>query len=373
MPRTPGNNDFIHLRDQLRIWIASSDIEFLRDLVRMSFHDLINTNIHQEGGPHGCIAKTPVIDFRENRGLSEAVILLQNFVSSRFSDLGFTMGDAISLAGKVAIEIAYAHADMRIPWRYGRRACLDPYNETESGTNGTIDTLAVMNPFLERYHLSAFEMAVLTAGTHGLNGSGALADNTGFGTLDFAYENSGKAWINKTLSNAWAECPSDAGLPQYCSFDTIYQQTIMRLPSDMLFFPTLIKKGGSPAAYEVEGAITAFAKQPEEVFHRVFEAAFAKMLEIGTSTDTLTPFHEDPDAQLPPPLLSILDIVLIAVSSVMLLLLLMVCCSITWTPSSGYIVHHHHHHDDHDEYDDDHDDEHENHDRDPMLMTQKHA
>ena len=46
---TPSHADFLALRDRLRHWIASNDIELLRDIVRMAFHDLINTNADQGG------------------------------------------------------------------------------------------------------------------------------------------------------------------------------------------------------------------------------------------------------------------------------------------------------------------------------------
>ena len=94
----------------------------------------------------------------------------------------------------------------------------------------------------------------------------------------------------------------------------------MRLPSDMLFFPSMIPGGGSAEAYQVEGAMAAFLKAPEDVFNAVFATAYAKMLEIGTGTDTLTPLIESNDEGD----IKSIRFVTVIVSSAMALLLLVI-------------------------------------------------
>ena len=276
----------------------------------MSFHDLINTNSNP-GGPHGCIAKEPVIEFRENKGLSEAILALQGFVIQNFPNVTFSFGDVISLAGKVSVEIAF-YPCVHIPWRFGRYECIAA-NETQSGTNGSMNTLAMFAPYLERYNLTAYELAILTAGSHGIQAAGACSNNTGFGTLDFTEESSGKAWLQKTFGNNWTACLSDTGLFQYCSFDTTYNTTIMRLPSDMVFVPSIIQ-GIHPSnnataqvdhvsAVSIEKSLQILAQGPHQVFDGLFSSVYAKMLEIGVKSEALTPFIESYDnEQCSPPL-----------------------------------------------------------------------
>ena len=210
-----------------------------------------------------------------------------------------------------------------IPWRYGRRQCLVP-NETQAGTNGTINSLAIFDPFLQRYNLSALEMAILTAGTHGLSGAGACANNTGFGTLNFVADASlslGQAWILKTFQSNWTACLSDHGLFQFCAFDPQSNTTLMRLPSDMVFFPSVIQSVGRGlvdlSAKPVETALWTLANAQPSVFCNLFAATYAKMLEIGTWADTLLPLaNENPP---PPPTDFIFKVCLTAVAAVLLL------------------------------------------------------
>ena len=348
--RAPVHADYVALKSKLNEFVNSNPFELLRDLVRLSFHDLMNAIPFKQGGPHGCIAKAPIIHFQENQGLPEAVLLLQAFVLQNFPNISFSMGDVISLTGKVCIESAYPC--VHVPWMYGRKACLIA-NETEAGTNGGIDTLASFSPFLVRYNLSALEMAILTAGTHGLKEAGAFANNTGFGTLNFAQETSGKVWLQKTLNNNWTGCVSDGQLFQYCAFDLEYNTTIMRLPSDMVFFPSVIEKTGSGvvdfSAKNVESALLHLSQQPQEVFNTIFASTYAKMLEIGTWNDALIQFNDSSgtleasaqcvpssfsfnssvmDSPPPPfsPLGLIFLIIAISIGGVLFLILTGICC-----------------------------------------------
>jgi hypothetical protein len=258
----------------------------------MSFHDLLNFNPSTHtGGPHGCLLKTPISNFSENNGLSQEVNDLNSFVTSEFKSVNFTFGDVISLAGKVAIETAYPC--VQIKWRFGRSECSST-NEEESGPPGTIDSLGKFEPFLNRYGLTAKEMAILTAGSHGLAKAAADVENSGFGTFDFGSVHSGKDWIFKTFENVWHGSNSSNDKFQYET--TIGNETFMRLSSDMVFFPSVVSKIGTgyvdTSAQEIENSLKEFTQNDESVFNNEFAKVYSKMLEIGVSDEHLVDFIE---------------------------------------------------------------------------------
>lgn len=288
----PQNEDFVNLKSKLQEYILQSEDERIVKFVRMSFHDLLNFNpATHTGGPHGCLLKTPISNFSENNGLSQEVNDLNSFVISEFKSVNFTFGDVISLAGKVAIETAYPC--MQIKWRFGRSECSST-NEEESGPPGTIDSLSKFQPYLNRYGLTAKEMAILTAGSHGLAKAAADVENSGFGTFDFASVHSGKDWIVKTFENIWHSSNSSKDKLQYET--TIGNETFMRLSSDLVFFPSVVSKIGSGYvdvdAQEIENSLKAFTQTDESVFNDEFAKVYSKMLEIGVSDEHLVDFIE---------------------------------------------------------------------------------
>ena len=283
------NQDFLNLRNKLQDYLLKSEDERIVKFVRMSFHDLLNfdPNSHT-GGPHGCLLKKPIQDFSENNGLSEEVNDLNTFVKSEFPNVSFNFGDVISLAGKVAIETAYPC--LQIKWRFGRSECSST-DEKESGPPGTIDSLDEFQPFLNRYGLSAKEMAILTAGSHGLAKAAADVENSGFGTFDFASVHSGKDWIDKSFTNDWHGFNATTGKFQYET--TIGNETFMRLPSDLVFFPSVVNSSNADAsAQDIENSLKEYTTQHDSVFNNEFAQVYAKMLEIGVNNESLVDFVE---------------------------------------------------------------------------------
>ncbi|KAI8893246.1 heme peroxidase [Globomyces pollinis-pini] len=285
------NDDFLNLKSALRTYVAS-DVEKIPPLVRMSFHDLVNFDpFKNEGGPHGCLAEKPISEFKENAGVSDSVMDLKKFVTEKFPKKPFTFGDVISLAGKVAVETAFPC--MQIKWSFGRSSCKNT-TESESGATGGVDTIAKFQPFLNRYGLTAREMAILTAGSHGLAGAAAEVANSGFGDHDFGDVNSGRLWIDTSLKTEWKPQTLPNGNLQYTA--NVNGATIMRLPSDLVFFPSVVQKAGKgivdTSANGVEQELKEFAKKNRSNFDAEFAKVYAKMLLIGTQHEKLTEFKE---------------------------------------------------------------------------------
>lgn len=287
----PQNQDYINLKIKLQEYLLKEKDERIVKFVRMSFHDLINFDPKKNvGGPHGCLLKKPIKDFSENNGLSEEVSKLNDFVKLNFPNVSFTFGDVISLSGKVAIETAYPC--VQIKWRFGRYEC-SSLKEEESGPGGNIDSLSKFEPFLNRYGLSAKEMAILTAGSHGLAKAAADVENSGFGTFDFSSVHSGKDWIEKTFTNEWN--PSNSSVNRFQYQSVIKNETFMRLSSDLVFFPSVVSKIGGNAdksAQDIENSLKEYITKDDSVFNDEFAKVYAKMLEIGVKSDSLVDFIE---------------------------------------------------------------------------------
>lgn len=289
----PSNVDFMNLKTKLEDYIKVDSQEKIVKFVRMSFHDLLNYDpIKHQGGPHGCLIKKPIIDFDENKGLSKQVNDLQKFVTTEFPSTNFTFGDVISLAGKVAIETAYPC--MQIKWRFGRLECKETTEKAE-GPSGSIDSFEKFKPFSERYGLSYYELAILTAGSHGLSAAAADMENSGFGTFDFGSK-SGKEWIEKSISNDWKETKVTNSTDKI-QYETKISanETHMRLASDLVFFQSVMDKIGAKAdhsADEVEQKLKKFTSDENSSFDKEFERIYSKMLEIGVKEEHLIEFVE---------------------------------------------------------------------------------
>lgn len=292
------NDDFLKLKSSLKSFIeddAQNKTEKIVKFVRMSFHDLLNYDpASNQGGPHGCLAETSILNFDENKGLSDQVSSLRDFVTKTFPSTNFTFGDVISLAGKVAVESAYPC--MQIPWRYGRSECKST-DEKPAGPSGSFNTTEQFQPFITRYGLTLKEIAILTAGSHGISGAAADVENSKFGTFDFSNVNSGKEWIVNSISKEWKQTISSAGEIQY-ETPLSANETMMRLPSDMLFFPSVLNKvyhHSTPSdTNSLENDLVSYTQKDRSAFDKDFERVYAKMLEIGTNTDNLVEFKEEP-------------------------------------------------------------------------------
>lgn len=233
---------------------------------------------------------------------------MHTLVYEKFPTTNFTFGDVISLAGKIAVETAFPC--IQIKWRYGRTACIDK-TEKEENPPGSIDSMAKYEPFLRRYGFTANEMAVLLAGSHGIATASADQVNSGFGDYNFALVNSGKHWIESTLNLKWKGVyASMSGFFQFVSNGVPSgnnegkkkgKEELMRLPSDMVFFPRVIEKIGSgnvdPSANSIQDYLETFTKVDRSAFDNEFAKVYAKMLEIGVDGMKLHSFNE-PEEEL---------------------------------------------------------------------------
>ena len=284
---TPTNSDFLNLKSSLKSFISTNSEVNIRLLARMSFHDMIDFQPGTNQGT-GCLIKQSVLNFSENQGLSNEVQSLQKFVTSKFPTTNFTFGDVVTLAGKVAFETAYPC--IQIKWRFGRSQCTGQ-NEQEGGASGSVNSLSQFQPFLTRYGLSAQEMAILTAGAHGLATSSAHIGVSGFGNFDFAEVNSGKDWILQTINTGWKAIQSSAGNLQFLS-----RSNLLRLPSDLVFFPDVVAKSGGGnvdhSADAIQSKMQNYAQQYRSQFDNDFAQVYSKLLEVGANTATLQNFVE---------------------------------------------------------------------------------
>jgi catalase (peroxidase I) len=284
------NQDFMMLKGSLLLFIAENPTEIVPPLVRISFHDLFNFDpATGQGSPKGCLLAEPVVKMEENVGVTEDALKLVNYVAEQFPNVPFTTGDVFSFAGKVALEVAYPC--MKINWRYGRNNCLET-TEAEIGPSGNISSLAQMQPFLARYNFTAKEMGILTAGTHSLATSAASPENSGWGPIDFSFANNGRAWIEKSFKNSWELQVNEKNKTQYVS--KFNGKELGRLPSDMLFFPSVLSNIASAvfdvSLKDVESYLISFIDKDRSAFDQEFAVVYAKMLEIGTKSSDMKEF-----------------------------------------------------------------------------------
>jgi hypothetical protein len=94
-----------------------------------------------------------------------------------FSNHSFHQADILSMASKVSVELAYPC--IRIPWRYGRRACTNTNQQAEA-PSGAVNTTSALNALASKFKMTMNELAILTAGAHGLANASCLVANSGF-------------------------------------------------------------------------------------------------------------------------------------------------------------------------------------------------
>lgn len=206
---------------------------------------------------------------------------LKKMALEKLPEVAFSMGDLVSMAGKVSIEMAFPC--VRPAWRFGRKAC-NATGITSSGPPGNLDSLDKLQPFLERYSLSDREMAILTIGAHSVK-------NSEFVPWVFDAENNGPKFINDSVNIEWSinrNIRPDIDGPSYLSFHRP-GKIVARLPSDMMFYPSALARivertGDNTVTVDdsftsLEADLTALSAAE---FDAEFERVYAKMLEIGT-------------------------------------------------------------------------------------------
>jgi catalase (peroxidase I) len=261
--------------------------EKIPKLVRLAFHDLANFDPSSNpfGGPSGCILSESIVSFSKNAGMAPIAAEISEFMKTNFATKDFPLGDVISLAGKVAAEMAYP--GISIKWRFGRTSCNLPEVEGKNlAPSPSIATMADMEPLLQRYSLTANEMAVLTCGGHAIGFSANFQEDTGIFSFTLSTISSGLQFIKDSQDLLKVERffgdwygTSDAN-PEFGRF-----------PSDMLFFPSTLRSvsgKNDPSARKVESHLKSFTT--DEEFNVEFATAFSKMLEIGVA-NTLTDYN----------------------------------------------------------------------------------
>lgn len=305
------SQDFLNLRESLLRYIAENPVEIAPPLVRISFHDMFNFDpATQKGSPRGmsdseiidkiigCLLENPVINATENKGITDDTIKLVDYVRQEFPNVPFTTGDIISFGGKVAMEVTYPC--MKIKWSFGRPECKNASEESLIGPLGNISTLNQFQPVLTRFNFSAREMAVLTAGSHGIATAAAALENSGFGDFDFANINSGKDWIEKSTKSKWREVINENNQTQYLT-DDYGDQSLGRLPSDMVFFPRTLQSINAQifdlSLSGVQDYLESFLAKDRSEFDNEFALVYSKLLYVGTERDNLTLFEDSYNAE----------------------------------------------------------------------------
>ena len=284
--RPPVNDDFIQLKKSLKTYIDKDPYRHIPLLVRASFHDLF---LQDKAATHGCIMQTQFLKHPENAGLDRTILDLQTIVREEFPSIAFTFGDVIAFAGKVAAETAYPC--IKIDFKFNRSPCkqqkpnlgfpaTDAFNNTLKELQTTLDYMG---------SITAEEMAILLAGAHGIKGAratGALGWRGRFSDV-----NSGKAFIEKTFESTWtfllANNPFKVASQYYTGdkFDNVTSSTIIRVPSDLLFYPIKVPndrtKDEGPQVMAIQAKLLDFTEKPRQVFDQEFAKAYSKMLAIG--------------------------------------------------------------------------------------------
>ena len=286
----PSLASYQSLELALRTYL-SADLERVKKHCRIAFHDLFNYDPvnNPSGGPHGCIFNPSIVGMSLNNGLADYVSALDTFVRNTFPNVVFPMGDVASLAGKVAVEIAYP--GVRIPWRYGRSPCnLNAVASKQLGPNPEMSKLTELQPFLTRYGLTAEEMAVLTIGGHSIararnsQANSGIADFTLAGAVSSGIEFI-KNSVNFSRLDNWYVRAGTAPL-------------LGRFFSDLMYFPDLIASTGnqdpSPDLKAVQTKLLGLTTDAQ--FNTLFSAAFTKMLMVGTAGETLVAYTNAPGA-----------------------------------------------------------------------------
>lgn len=285
--KIPTNSDFLKLKGKLQNYISKNPDRHIPLLVRFSFHDLF---LQERGAMKGCIAKGEFMSNHENAGLEQTFIDLLTIVKTHFPKIGFSFGDVIAFAGKVAAETAYPC--IKVPFKFNRSPCDTPKpNETVPAPSGFNSTIQMLKPSLDYLggSLSAEDIAILLAGAHGIKGARATGASGWRGL--FSNFSSGKAFITKTFQSIWTFLYADNEFGvafQYFTgkkFDNVTNSSIIRLPVDMMFYPSKIQieyvRDDNPLIWQIEGKLKGFITRPRNDFDQEFAKAYGKMLAIG--------------------------------------------------------------------------------------------
>jgi hypothetical protein len=248
------------------------------------FHDLF---LQDQAGLHGCIVESGGAG-PGNIGLSQTNQDLKSLVETNFPDTGFSFGDVTAFAGKLAVEAAYPCVN--VAFSFNREGC--------SGTNSNFssfpphpDTISIaqLQSVLDYTGISARDMAILTAGAHGINGSQASA--SGWNGI-FSTFSSGTEYIRQTLESVWSATTSGTNFLFFTGGDFNPLSSIIRLQADMIFFPSKVPSGSekdtSSDAASIEQELAGFTTQDRIVFDTEFARVFEKMIAIGGGSTLFT-------------------------------------------------------------------------------------
>jgi hypothetical protein len=295
--------DFSNLYKALRTY-ADEENSAIPHWLRSSFHDMANFDpVKKLGGPHGCMRDDPVRLMPQNSQLDLTIRELNLLVHEIFPEIDFAFGDVISLAGKVAIEKIYPC--LRIKWRPGRAPC---GHEEEGAPGPDIQLHRHLKPFLKRYGFTSKELALLLAGTHGLNLAVIHTDVKN--ELPLARVTSVKQYIVDALTAKWNILEDEKPqTPMKFVFEGETDEgPVYRTPVDMMFYPTSVSNARGKKRFKVtdpkmNGVETYLMKLVNFTDYQVqkkFGNVFAKMLEVGMPLPTEStqylphvPFEED--------------------------------------------------------------------------------
>jgi hypothetical protein len=209
-----------------------------------------------QGGPHGRLKDDPVRSMSKNIQLDNTIIRLNRLVNQQLPGIAYPFGDFISLAGKVAMEIAYPC--IRIKWRPGRPSC---GIEVESGPAPDIQTYQGLKPFLNRYGLTPRQMSILLAGTHGIK---EAVLHTNAGQKKWIDINSPLKFIRDSISLSWE--PKSDWKFQTKAIKFVHEANdFIRLPVDIMFFPTSVNESISKWSCSAESLEIVSDNSPEIV------------------------------------------------------------------------------------------------------------
>jgi hypothetical protein len=192
-----GEAEYQMLYDSIKQRILANELlgtDLRPKYVRAAFHDLMNFDGTSHGAD-GCLLIEPARSFTDNADLVGFMGALKSHVEDQFIPLGiaFPLGDIVSMAGKVSIEMAFPC--VRPDWQGGRAVC-DPDTIVSRGPPGSINSREKLRPFLERYGMTDREMAILTIGAHAVK-------NSIFVPWIFNGDNSGPKFIDETANGFW--------------------------------------------------------------------------------------------------------------------------------------------------------------------------
>jgi hypothetical protein len=313
--RVANTTDWDNLYLSLLIFFQDHP-DLIPKYVRMAFHDVANFKADATStGGRGCILYDFYANMTMNRGLmSHRNTLIGNmFLFWDVYKISYGWGDAVQLAGKAALETAFPC--IAIEWGYGRPVC--DGREKEGGPGPLIRSSADLNPFLNRYGMTATEMAILLTGSHGVaNGQNIFAD-TGINSFTMAFIDSGIDFIARTVNKpepwvfffTWfgldlVSFPFDPNFdPAHGDVPFITRGTLGRFNSDMMFFPSQVARS-IPVLFTIPNASTDAAdvgplsaietrlrgyltKHPAH-WEMDFVNVYNKMSRIGTAGYTIT-------------------------------------------------------------------------------------